>query len=32
LCPYPEIGMDVDKPYHVDILRADLEGKKPHES
>ncbi len=27
-CPYPEIGMDVDKPYHVDILRADLEGKE----
>jgi GTP:adenosylcobinamide-phosphate guanylyltransferase len=28
LCPYPEIGMDVDKPYHVEILRAELEGKE----
>jgi len=29
LCPYPEVGMDVDKPYHVKILRADLETKSP---
>lgn len=28
LCPYPEMGMDVDKPDHVEILRADLGGKE----
>lgn len=26
-CPYPELGMDVDKPYQFEILRKDLEGK-----
>ncbi|MBS1250541.1 MAG: 2-C-methyl-D-erythritol 4-phosphate cytidylyltransferase [Chloroflexi bacterium] len=24
LCPYPEIGMDVDKPYQLELLRQDL--------
>jgi hypothetical protein len=23
-CPYPEVGMDVDKPYQLELLRADL--------
>jgi hypothetical protein len=27
-CPYPEIGMDVDKPYQLDLLRADLSGSR----
>jgi GTP:adenosylcobinamide-phosphate guanylyltransferase len=27
VCPYAEIGMDVDKPVHVDILRADLKKR-----
>jgi len=26
ICPYPEIGMDVDKPFQLDIVRAELEG------
>ncbi len=24
ICPYPEIGMDVDKPYQLELLRRDL--------
>jgi GTP:adenosylcobinamide-phosphate guanylyltransferase len=24
VCPYPEIGMDVDKPHQLEIMRADL--------
>jgi len=24
ICPYPEIGMDVDKPHQLEIMRADL--------
>jgi hypothetical protein len=24
LCPYAEIGMDVDKPHQLELLRADL--------
>jgi GTP:adenosylcobinamide-phosphate guanylyltransferase len=24
LCPFPEIGMDVDKPFQLEIMRADL--------
>jgi len=24
VCPYPEIGMDVDKPFQLEIMRADL--------
>jgi len=27
ICPYPEVGMDVDKPYQFELLCADLEGK-----
>jgi len=26
LCPYAELGMDVDKPHQLEILRADLAG------
>ena len=26
-CPYAEIGMDVDKPHQLQIVRADLERK-----
>ncbi len=24
ICPYPEVGMDVDKPHQLEMLRADL--------
>lgn len=24
ICPYPEVGMDVDKPHQLEIMRADL--------
>jgi hypothetical protein len=24
LCPYAELGMDIDKPHQLEILRADL--------
>src|SRR5512141_1790118 len=27
VCPYPEIGMDVDKPHQLEIMRADLARK-----
>jgi len=27
LCPYAEVGMDVDKPHQLEILRAELEKK-----
>ncbi|TAK14804.1 MAG: hypothetical protein EPO32_00510 [Anaerolineae bacterium] len=27
MCPYAEIGMDVDKPNQLEMLRADLSGK-----
>ncbi len=27
LCPYAEIGMDVDKPQQLEIMRADLAGR-----
>jgi len=27
ITPYPEMGMDVDKPYQLDMVRAILEGK-----
>jgi molybdopterin-guanine dinucleotide biosynthesis protein A len=27
VCPYPEIGMDVDKPHQLEIMRADLGGR-----
>ncbi len=28
VCPYPELGMDVDKPHQLEIMRADLEKKR----
>ncbi len=27
VCPYPEVGMDVDKPHQLDMLRADLAAR-----
>jgi hypothetical protein len=24
MCPYPEVGMDVDKPYQLEILQTEL--------
>jgi hypothetical protein len=27
LCPYAEVGMDVDKPFQYEIVRRELEGK-----
>ncbi len=27
ICPHPEIGMDVDKPFQLEIARAELEGR-----
>jgi hypothetical protein len=24
ICPYPEVGMDVDKPHQLELMRADL--------
>lgn len=29
VCPYAEIGMDVDKPFQLELVRADLSGKNP---
>jgi GTP:adenosylcobinamide-phosphate guanylyltransferase len=29
LCPYAEVGMDVDKPHQLEIMRADLARRKP---
>ncbi|MFZ6031623.1 MAG: nucleotidyltransferase family protein [Chloroflexota bacterium] len=28
VCPYAEVGMDVDKPHQLELLRADLEGQR----
>lgn len=28
LCPYAEVGMDVDKPFQLELVRADLSGRK----
>lgn len=28
VCPYPEVGMDVDKKRHLEIVRSDLEHRK----
>jgi hypothetical protein len=28
LCPYAEVGMDIDKPHQLEILRADLAQQK----
>ncbi len=30
LCPYAEVGMDVDKPYQLELVRADLERQAGH--
>ncbi len=27
VCPYPEVGMDVDKPHQLEIMRADLASR-----
>ena len=27
VCPYPEIGMDVDKPHQLEIVRADMQRR-----
>jgi GTP:adenosylcobinamide-phosphate guanylyltransferase len=27
ICPYAEVGMDVDKPHQLEIMRADLAGR-----
>jgi GTP:adenosylcobinamide-phosphate guanylyltransferase len=27
VCPYAEVGMDVDKPFQLEIMRRDLEGR-----
>jgi hypothetical protein len=27
ICPYPEVGMDVDKPFQLEIARAELEAR-----
>lgn len=29
VCPYPEIGMDVDKPHQLEIMREDLAARVP---
>jgi len=29
ICPYPELGMDVDKPFQLEIVREDLSRPKP---
>lgn len=29
VCPYAEVGMDVDKPHQLEIVRADLAAKVP---
>jgi GTP:adenosylcobinamide-phosphate guanylyltransferase len=29
LCPYAEIGMDVDKPFQLDLVRTDLASRQP---
>lgn len=29
LCPYAEVGMDVDKPHQLEIMRADLARRAP---
>jgi hypothetical protein len=26
-CPYAEVGMDVDKPFQLEIVRAELEAR-----
>ncbi len=29
LCPYAEVGMDVDKPHQLEMMRADLSQQQP---
>ncbi len=29
LCPYAEVGMDVDKPHQLEIMRKDMESRRP---
>ncbi len=29
LCPYAEVGMDVDKPFQLELVRTDLSRKSP---
>lgn len=31
ICPYPEVGMDVDKPHQLEMMRADLAKQVRHE-
>ena len=30
ICPYAEVGMDVDKPLQLELMRADLGSRKTH--
>jgi hypothetical protein len=30
VCPYAEIGMDVDKPNQLELMRADLANRVKH--
>ncbi len=32
VCPYPEVGMDVDKPHQLEIMRADLASRNERPS
>lgn len=32
VCPYPEVGMDVDKPHQLELLRADLARQSRRQS
>ncbi len=32
VCPYPEVGMDVDKPHQLEMLRADLAARTKRQS
>ena len=29
VCPYAEVGMDVDKPHQLEMMRKDMEGRRP---
>ena len=31
ICPYPEVAMDVDKPHHLDVVRAAWERRQRQE-
>jgi GTP:adenosylcobinamide-phosphate guanylyltransferase len=31
VCPYAEVGMDVDKPHQLEIMRADIAQRKAHQ-